>query len=144
MTKIWQASRGARTVKKSGRPNWIPLWWVGTKVIYPKWSKQWLSTVAHTIDCLYCKILNHGLNIGLLFSLFKFCGWKNIWKQLKNSGLRSRFLFCLIFQFCLMYRLICQKPTHFLSAQMALVSTFFQMFIVLGMYNFAQILNYIS
>ena len=37
-----------------------------------------------------------------------------------------------------MYRLICQKPVHFLSAQMALVSTFFQMFIVLGMYNFGQ------
>ena len=36
-----------------------------------------------------------------------------------------------------MYRLICQKSAHFLSAQMALVSTFFQMFIVLGMYNFA-------
>ena len=35
-----------------------------------------------------------------------------------------------------MYRLICQKPAHFLSAQIALVSTFFQMFIVLGMYNF--------
>ena len=34
-----------------------------------------------------------------------------------------------------MYRLICQKPAHFLSAQMALVSTFFKMFIVLGMYN---------
>ena len=29
----------------------------------------------------------------------------------------------------------------FLSAQMALVSTFFQMFIVLGMYNFAQVLD---
>ena len=36
-----------------------------------------------------------------------------------------------------MCRLICQKPAHFLSAQMAWVSTFFQMFIVLGMYNFA-------
>ena len=35
-----------------------------------------------------------------------------------------------------MYRLICQKPANFLSAQVALVSTFFQMFIVLGMYNF--------
>ena len=31
-----------------------------------------------------------------------------------------------------MYRLICQKPAHFLSAQMALLNTFFQMFIVLG------------
>ena len=37
-----------------------------------------------------------------------------------------------------MYRLICQKQVHFLSTQMALVSTFFQMFIVLGMYNFEQ------
>ena len=35
-----------------------------------------------------------------------------------------------------MYRLICKKPAHFLSAKMALVSTFFQMLIVLGMYNF--------
>ena len=76
-----------------------------------------------------------------MFSLFKFFGWKNILNQLENSGLKSRFLFCLIFQFYLMYRLICQKPAHFLSAQkMALVSTFFQMFIVLGMYNFANML----
>ena len=36
-----------------------------------------------------------------------------------------------------MYRLICQKPVQFfLSVQMALVSTFFQKFIILGMYNF--------
>ena len=111
------------------------------KVIYPKYPKHWLFTVAHTIDCLCSKILNHGLNIGLLFSLFKFCGWKNIWKQLKNSGLRSRFLFCLTFQFYLLYKLICRKPAHFLSAQMAFVRTFFQMFIVLGMYNFATYPN---
>ena len=32
-----------------------------------------------------------------------------------------------------MYRLICQNPAHYLSAQM---STLFQMFIVLGMYDF--------
>ena len=48
------------------------------KVIYPKYSKHWLSTVARTIDCVCSKILNHGLNHGLLFSLFKFFGWKNI------------------------------------------------------------------
>ena len=36
---------------------------------------------------------------------------------------------------------ICLKPAHFLSAQMALVSTFFQMFIALGMYNFEVILD---
>ena len=35
-----------------------------------------------------------------------------------------------------MYKLICQKPAHFLSAQMALLSSFLEVFIVLGMYNF--------
>ena len=35
-----------------------------------------------------------------------------------------------------MYRLICQKPAHLLPPLMALVSIFFQMFIVLGMHNF--------
>ena len=43
-----------------------------------------------------------------------------------------------------MYWLICQKPAHFLSVQMALVSTFFQMFIVLGIYNFASVKDYIT
>ena len=40
-----------------------------------------------------------------------------------------------------MFRLICKKPAHFLSAQMALVIAFFQMFIVLGMYNFGAHYN---
>ena len=35
-----------------------------------------------------------------------------------------------------MNRLICQKPVLFLSAPMALISNFFEMFTVLGMYNF--------
>ena len=49
------------------------------KVIYPKYSKHWPYTVAHTIDCVCSKILNHGLNLGLLFSLSSFLGeltWK--------------------------------------------------------------------
>ena len=50
----------------------------GFKVIYPKYSKHWLSSVAHTIDCVCGKILNHGLNHGLMFSLFEFFGWKDI------------------------------------------------------------------
>jgi hypothetical protein len=29
--------------------------------VYPKYSKHKLSTVAHTIDCVCSKILNHGL-----------------------------------------------------------------------------------
>ena len=52
----------------------------GGKVIYSKYSKQWLSTVAHTIDFVCSKISNHGLNHGLLFSLFKIFAWKNILK----------------------------------------------------------------
>ena len=40
-----------------------------------------------------------------------------------------------------MYRLICRTPANFLSAQTALVCTFFQMFIVLGMYNFVFVVN---
>ena len=51
------------------------------------------TTVAHTVEYVCSKILYHGLNHVLLFSIF-----------------------------------------NFLSAQMALVSTFFQMFIALGMY----------
>ena len=34
----------------------------GGKVIYSKYSKQWLSTVAHTIDFVCSKILIYGLN----------------------------------------------------------------------------------
>ena len=41
-----------------------------------------------------------------------------------------------------MYYIICQKPAHFLSVQMALVSPFFQMFIVFGMYNFGYGMGY--
>ena len=44
-----------------------------------------------------------------------------------------------MFQF---YRLIRQKPAQFLSAQMDLVSTFFQVFIVFGMHNFNVVHNY--
>ena len=41
------------------------------KVIYPKYSKHLPYTVAHTIDCVCSKMLNHGLNHGLFLSLFK-------------------------------------------------------------------------
>ena len=44
---------------------------VKSKVIYPKYSKHWPYTVAHTIDCVCSKMLNHGLNHGLFLSLFK-------------------------------------------------------------------------
>ena len=41
------------------------------KVIYPKYSKHLLSNVAHTIDCVCNKMLNHGLNHEFFLSLFK-------------------------------------------------------------------------
>ena len=41
------------------------------KVIYPKYSKHWPYTVAHTIDFVCSKSLNHGLNHGLFLSFFK-------------------------------------------------------------------------
>ena len=41
------------------------------KVIYPKYSKHYPYTVAHTINCECNEMLNHGLNHGLFFSLFK-------------------------------------------------------------------------
>ena len=41
------------------------------KVIYPKYSKHWSYTVAHTINCVCSKMLNHSLNHGLFLSLFK-------------------------------------------------------------------------
>ena len=55
-------------------------------------------------------MLNHGLNHGLFLSLFKF-----------------------LFEI----QAILPETSPFLSAQMAVLSSFFQMFIVLGMYNFA-------
>ena len=65
-----------------------------------------------------------------VFSLFKFLGEKHSKLRIKN--LDSYFVYYFSFSWCTW----CQKPAHYLSAEMALVSTFFQLFIVLGMYNF--------
>ena len=42
----------------------------------PKYSKHWPDNVAHTTDCVCSKMLNHGINHGLLLSPFKFLGQK--------------------------------------------------------------------
>jgi hypothetical protein len=63
-------------------PSWFVVYY---KVIYPKYSKHWPYTVAHTINWVCSKMLNHGLNHGLLLSLFKFFGWKYILNWI-NSG----------------------------------------------------------
>ena len=83
--------------------------------------------------------LNHGLDHGWFFPLFKFFWWKYLQNVIEDSGLKFRILYSLIFQ---MYKLICQKTAQFLFAQMAVLSSFdLQMFIVLGMYNFAAKLS---
>ena len=64
-----------------------------SKVIHPKYSKHWLYTVAHIIDCVCSKILNHGLNHGLFLSLFKFFVWK--YSKLNKFRIkRTRMLHC--------------------------------------------------
>ena len=35
------------------------------KVIDPEYSEYWAYTVAHRIDCVRSKMINHGLNYGL-------------------------------------------------------------------------------
>ena len=73
------------------------------KVIYPRYSKHWLSTVAHTINAVKYLIM------GYYFHFSSFLGEKTLQINFRIH----RFLFCLIFQFYSMYRLICQKPAHF-------------------------------
>ena len=75
---LYQQILGVKKFEHQLLYNAMQVTYVLLKVIYPKYSKHWLSTVAHTIDCVCSKILNHGLNHGLLFSLFKFFGRKNI------------------------------------------------------------------
>ena len=42
--------------------SWI---YIKGKAIYTNYSKHWPYTVAHTIDCVCSKMLNHGLSHGL-------------------------------------------------------------------------------
>ena len=53
---------------KTLQPRWTfqPL----AKVINSKYSKHWVYTVAHRIDCVCSKMLNHGLIHGLNHGLF--------------------------------------------------------------------------
>ena len=89
------------------------------------------------MSCGCSKIINHGLNHGLFLSLFKFLGCKIILNLFETSVLKSRLIYCLRFQVVLLdVEANLPETSPFLSAQMALLSTFFQVFIVLGMYNF--------
>ena len=72
--------------------------------------------------------------------------FQSLWMKI-NSKLNWKFrikiytaILCKISGYYLMYKLICQKPAHSLSAQ----DIFFEVFIVLGMYNFGFELTIIS
>jgi hypothetical protein len=94
------------------------------KVIHPKYSKDWLSTLAHTIDCVWSNILNNAINHGVLFSIFNF--WVN-----KHSKLTWKFRMKILIPILLNISVLLDiQPIFCLSAQMALVSTLFQIFIV--------------
>ena len=61
-----------------------PCLWYMVKVIYPQYSKHWLSIVAHTIT------IKSWFKPWIIFFTFQV-----FWVK-KHSGLKSRFLFCLI------------------------------------------------
>ena len=45
--------------------------YIDTEGKYPKYSKHYPYTMAHTIDCGWCsKMLNHDLNRGLCFTFY--------------------------------------------------------------------------
>ena len=71
---IWLITISAITM----RPAFLHLWTMLMKLIKVIYPKYWISTVAHTFHCVCIKLLNHGLNNGLLFSFLKCFGWKNI------------------------------------------------------------------
>ena len=48
-----------------------------------KYSINWPHPLASSMDCGCSKIWNHGLNHGLLLSLFMFLGWKYILNWMK-------------------------------------------------------------
>ena len=68
--------------------------------------------------------------------------WKYILNWLENKNWNINCNIVQDFRVFLMYKLICQKPGHVLSAQMTGLSCFFQVFRVLGMHNFAVLLNW--
>ena len=61
------------------------------KVIHPKYSKDWTYTVAHSTDCVYSKMLNHGW----FLSFFKFILCPIHWRFLFYFFYRAGFIYSL-------------------------------------------------
>ena len=117
---------------------------VPLKVIYPKYSKYWLSTVALTIDCVCSKIWNHGLNHGLFLSLFNLFVCKYVLNWIRNSGLKSRLLYCFSFWFLFLYvQANLSEASSFLSALMAVLIRSSLVFMLLGYITLLAWFNWI-
>ena len=70
--------------------------------------------------------------MGYFFHFSRFLNW------IGNLGVKSRLIYCLRFQFLLDVQANLPETAHLLSSQMAVLSSFLQVFIVLGIYNFEQ------
>ena len=72
--------------------------------------------------------------MGLCSQLYSICPL-SIYKK---SRIQIYNLYCYTFQYCLFYKLVCQEPANFSSAQMTLLAKLiFSVYIRHGIYNFA-------
>ena len=115
-----------------------PCW----KIMYPKYSKHWPYPMASTMGRVCSKISNHNMLqfLGFLMSWVIFFQFQVCWvKMLSKLNWKFRFKIYNLLQFLgfLMYKLICKKPDNFYLPKMAVLSSFLQVFIVLGTYNFS-------
>ena len=88
-----------------------------SKVTYLKYDKRLCSCILNGVCCAV-----KWQTFGYFNLIFKFFGWKCIlnWRIVDY----------------LMYKQVCQKPVHFLSAQNSVMSSLSQVFIILEIYNF--------
>ena len=98
------------------------------KVIYPKYSKHWPYTVAQTINwlCMKCQIMVKSWVIFFTFQVI----WMKIHSKLNKFRIKK--LDCYIvsdLRFLLEIQAILPKTSPFLSAQMAVLSSFFHMYL---------------
>ena len=105
------------------------LTWSSELYIPSKYSKHWPYPLASTINCDCSKILNHVLSHGLFLSRF---GRKYVLNWIENSGLKYKLLHSLRFEILLDSDANLPKTNPFSMGPNG------QMFIVLGMYNFAD------
>ena len=97
-----------------------------------------------TMDCCCSETLNHGLNHGLFLSLFKLFLCKYVLNWIRNSGLKSRVLYCLSFWFLFLdVQANLSEASSFLSALTAVLSRSSLVFTLLGSITLLAWFNWI-